>query len=412
MLATVDVEVRIPSANDPDEMVPVAGALVAFDKPGGGRIEATTGADGRVTFGGIDWSLSPPGAVTSYFEGYALHSYVGLNEETTAWFMDRFDVDALTSYLMDREDDPLVTITGTAENMDDTANWLILSANRNNSIHSEPGADFSLDVAPDEAFKLIGLEYTGVAAPTVSTRGYETNFVKWSFLDHAAVSAPTSGVALDMDHGMTPTTVSGSYAVPQHGITTFFDLCRPLLRTSCAGSNGTSIWGLAARADVSANGQQINYDLEYVDAGDGTDQFSWLGATQGDSSSMVMVTGKPTAGEQAIVMPEPPSIRTGVIPMGGAFTWELNEVDRADPDLSVNGFLRNRSTQALVWVVLAPHGSTEMPLPDLPSGIEPDDALDFGVLEGNITLCGASDPGPFEKWCSRWAQGITVQLIR
>ena len=163
---------------------------------------------------------------------------------------------------------------------------------------------------------------------------------------------------------------------------------------------------------MSANGERIDYDLEYVDPGDDTALFTWLSATQGNNISMAMVTGKPTAGEQAITLLEPPSMTTSVIPMGKAFRWELNEVDRADADVSVNCSLRNRGTEALVWVIVAPHGSTEMPLPDLPSGIEPDDALDFGVLEGELFLCAAPEPGPFENICSRWARGMPVQVNR
>ena len=44
---------------------PVEGAMVAFDAPGGERVEQSSGADGKVTFTGVDWSKGKA-AVSAY----------------------------------------------------------------------------------------------------------------------------------------------------------------------------------------------------------------------------------------------------------------------------------------------------------------------------------------------------------
>ena len=49
-------------STDSEDWVPMEGATVAFDAPGGERTETVSGADGKVTFEGVDWSLGTAAA--------------------------------------------------------------------------------------------------------------------------------------------------------------------------------------------------------------------------------------------------------------------------------------------------------------------------------------------------------------
>ncbi|HUT78715.1 MAG TPA: hypothetical protein VM285_13555, partial [Polyangia bacterium] len=110
---------------DEDTWVPLEGATVAFDAPGGERTEAVSGADGTVTFEGIDWSLGTA-AATAHAEGYVLASVVDVEPSVVGQL---FSVDGAVALLVNEltTAPETVSVSGTATGLLDTAHDLVVN---------------------------------------------------------------------------------------------------------------------------------------------------------------------------------------------------------------------------------------------------------------------------------------------
>jgi len=109
---------------------PLGGATVAFDPPGAGRVEQVTGADGKVTFTGIDWSKGKA-AATAFLDGYALWSGVNLDEARLAK-ATRVD-DAVALPLFAAAAPETVTVKGTLTGLMDAAHSVFVNVVNTNA---------------------------------------------------------------------------------------------------------------------------------------------------------------------------------------------------------------------------------------------------------------------------------------
>jgi hypothetical protein len=408
---SLEIQVLTMGARDMTQQAPAVGAVVSFDMPGGERVEQTTGSDGRVSFENIDWSLEPAGAVTGYLEGHILASALGLTPETVLSYIDQGGGEMLELWLQEVAPEQ-IDVSGTATNMNDQAHRLLVSTTSSGTVHDAPGPDWSVQADPGQPFTVVGVEYAQDTSQVVSPRGRAFEVFGWGYLEHAAVSSATTGVTLDMSQSLTPTSVSGSFAIPQHGAGTFFDAAVGLARSSSLGSDGTAFLGLATLTDVAPDGVSFEYDLEYVEPAGDENPYTFYMMFRGAQTSALIVPGAPTAGAQPGTMPEPITIAVARRPLHDTFTWQLNEVDQADPDLTLNAWIQNQATSQIVWVVAMPPGATEMTLPELPSTAVADDVLGTGPLQTAINQCAAENSGAYEYQCSRWATGSTLTLTR
>lgn len=120
---TLVVDVVTTGLDDFVDQQPAAGAVVALDLPGGDgrRIEQTVGADGRVAFAGLDWTLPGSAAVTAYLPGYLPQTFAGLTGDSAAVLAELDGTDVLTVPL--RPVDPeMVILSGLATSMLDPSN--------------------------------------------------------------------------------------------------------------------------------------------------------------------------------------------------------------------------------------------------------------------------------------------------
>ena len=97
-------------STDSEDWVPMEGATVAFDAPGGERTETVSGADGKVTFEGVDWTLGTA-AATAHQPDYALGSVVNIDPSNLAGIFTIDDVIALRTMLIETETPEMRTIT-------------------------------------------------------------------------------------------------------------------------------------------------------------------------------------------------------------------------------------------------------------------------------------------------------------
>lgn len=403
---TLVVEVGTSAFGALGEFVPVAGATVAFDKPGGERVELTSGADGTITFDGIDWSLGE-GTMTAYLEDHVLWSYLGLTPESLARYIEGAHAERLRFLLLE-QGPSTVAASGTATGMANEAHRLYLGANTAGSSSSDhAGPDWSLYVASGEPFALVGFEYHMVSPATVSARGEEFALDGWASLEHEAITEETSGLTFDMTNALAPTHVSGSFPLPLHGISDFFETAQGGVRASAAEFDGSLLLGLPTHLDVSTDGTAVEYDVEHVSpsvvAAPMTNYALWDSEGRGAG---VQAIGYPSAGEQDFVVPEPVTLTNeeSIAPYDTTLGWEMNEVDATDSLLTVNSWVSLRSTGVSAWYVRLPRGATEMTLPALPSNVDADAVFGTGSLAVIVQLCEErSTPVEYAGYCARYS---------
>jgi len=370
---------------------PVDGVTVALDAPGGERTELTTDAEGRVTFEGLDWSLGTA-AITLYKEGYALGSRVGLEEQA----------EELKASLASLEAFPppdFVELSGTAT-MVDAAHDLVVSTTIPNEIFSQTGPDWTLPVMPGQDFTLVALESSIASGGT--GREVDRTIHGWLMADHTAVTAPAT-IALDFTSPVTPSTVHGSFTLPARVgsrlRTAGYGLVSVYSDTSYTGLIGNSTY-----SDVSADGNSIDYDVEWVEPA-GLEPATVFFVVSGDEFTRAIVEGYPTAGAHdaglldlpVLTVPATASTRH---PLHDPMQWELY-------DTGVRVVVYVIRDDQVVWVVRAADDSTTLTVPDAPSTADTATLLGTGLLEGTLYLVQRD---PTDSYTQKMSGGRMILL--
>jgi hypothetical protein len=410
--AKLDVDAVMPDPSDPTKTVPAKGTLIAFDLPGGVRVEKTVDDNGRATFEGVDWSKSPSGFITGYLPGRRLQSLGNLTAENVQALLARFGTKVLTLNMFPTPE-PFVDVSGTATNMSVATHRLLVAPTVPGVAQDGVGLSFSVKVTPGRDFSLVALEYAPVTPSTVSTRGEELTHVAWAELNHAAVSTATTGLTIDLGTPLTAIDVSGSFAIPTHGTSNFFDTAKGSLITSSVESTESGYLGRLRKIDVSSDGKSFEYDMSYVSIAAAPNLFThyYVWAASG-AIAAILKTGAPTPGMQDGVMPEPVVLAQASVDLGSPVTWSTNDVDRSDATLGLNAWITNATTSVSVWNVRMPAGTTELTLPALPTGADPDTVLGSGNLTTRIEVCALDAPEPFSNWCTRWSGSPSLVIVR
>jgi len=396
---TVVVQERLSDGT----MSPIEGATVALDAPGGGRTEDFTGADGRATFTGLDFSLGLATA-TAHKEGYYLRSLVTAGES---------DGEVEITLLPDISDS-LVEISGTAENMVSNAHRIFVSTSTTAySAREIRGPEWSTFVSPDVPFSLTALEFAFLGSAT--GRLYSFEFYHWTVLEHEAVTEPTT-VVIDFSTPASVTQVQGSFALPS----------RP---ESPLRADGISLVhvradhayaGFSKRTDISADGESYIYRVEYVEvpgtSETRTEYVAYQGRDDSAGLSYVVVSGLPMEGENDFGhldipnMVHPPG--PGLIDaqhLHDPIEWQIFD---SGVEVILRLYLEYSSGKIIyhkpaAWEIELPADSTTAVVPELPSTVDAEEFFSEPMVFGRVWLHQAPDSG---EVLERWSSGISFYL--
>ena len=364
---TVLVTVLDPTTED---AVPTAGAAVAADLPGGGRLEQTTGSDGRTTFEGLDWAAGTA-AATAWLDGYGLVSRVDIAE---AEGEIAISLGLPLAYAPER-----VEVSGTASNMTDAARHSLLvsaTADGESFWSSTPGPTWSIRVAPAVPFALVAVEFAQEPAPCVGCLSMPIS--GWVVQEHAAVTAPTT-VDLDFASPAPTTGVTGSFQsvtrgdsplrTPDYGYVSVFDL------------ESMAVLGTINTTTLRSGGV-IEFDMQYVTVAAVTRPLTAFRVVGNDWVSGVIVEGYPAAGVQDLHFVDAPRMTAPATPttrhpLHDPLRWELF-------DSALTPVLLIENDEQTVWWVRGPEDATTLTVPEPPAAVDLTALLGTRFAEGSL----------------------------
>jgi hypothetical protein len=345
------------------------GATVALDKPGGERVELTTGADGRAVFDAIDWSRGDA-SVTAALEGYVVASRTGVTE-----------ADGEQEITIGRRgpSPDLVELSGSALNMAVDTHGLIVGATVQGDGYWADGPDWTMLVEPGTPFTIVATERHNGAS---MAQHMEAPVDGWLMQDHAGLTAAGT-VDIDFGTPATATVVDGSFPMPARA--------ESRVRTDGVGwitsglRDGSATVGFATVTDPSGDWNWIVYTAEYVEptgvtAADVSTQYCLV---QADNYSCAFAEGYPGAGEQDLTlldlprMINPPSARS--YPLHDPIEWEAW-------DRGVYPLLIVQDDVGRVWTIRGPLDGTRIVVPELPSTVDATELLGTGVVEASFAI--------------------------
>jgi hypothetical protein len=399
------VSVLVTFEDWPGEPVAAPGVVVAFDAPDGTRSEAPTGSDGRVTFDVTDWSAGTA-SLTAYAAGRQMVSRVGITA-----------ADGEVDLVLNRLGDPtgFVALSGTAANVAGTDESLAISATVPNVIYGSNdtymGSDWHIHVPTGTACTIVATQRTSGTVP--SGRGF-TQDVGWALVEQAAVGVDTS-VPLDyVADAATPTTVSGSFALPAraasplHGPRSY-----GWVTVSSGASQGTGIFGITIAIEINADGTGLDYEMAYLQPAGVTDPrtcyFLTANGQGGGQQSWTCEDGWPTGGAHEPELLDAPVLRlsTGGTTADPQPLFEPVGWDLFDTNVHVALVLVLNSTGRWIWhgpagdttldepwIVVAPDDATGLTVPAPPSTTSVEAVLGTGFVVGFVELWREAPAGP------------------
>ncbi|MCC6522656.1 MAG: hypothetical protein IT373_08360 [Polyangiaceae bacterium] len=344
---------------------PIAGATVAFDAPGGERTELTTGADGKVTFDGVDWSLGL-GSVTAYGDGHAMYSVVGLDAARVA-SLRLIDGGVFLALPTLPGAVDTVTVSGTITGFQDAAHNAVVNVVGSMTGSEWSGASsgtFSVMVPSGVPFTLQALEMT--QQPLASGQGYDMPVYQVSHHDFAATSSDVSGAVLDLSTStLALQTADVSWTTPSRAESRVragfgVGLVCPWGSTACTG------W--STHIDISAGGNQFDDSLLWVEPTWAETPTFFARVYDGNELiSFRRSMGWPQGGFVGSLPDTPewvtPSAGTHH-PLHESLSWQL--FDTGVPEV----MLMMMKGATLAWVVSAGADATSLAVPELPSTVD------------------------------------------
>jgi hypothetical protein len=348
--------------------LPVRGALVVLDKPGGGRVSATTGADGRAVFADVDFARGE-GAITIIERDHVMRSFVGLSAASlstrggTSAPKTAGDVQVArdVSFFVPRATGTdRATLSGALLNKQAASHFVTLGANVDGGSFQSTRASYSLDVQKDRAFSVFGVEWSPAGTSTVSKRGIEQTFFRWVRWDHPGLRDDATA-PLDFASGaaLTPVRTRARIVIPG-GARGALGIATKGYAT--VGASGSAMLGGTARSDVNAAGDAFDCELEHVEVDTVTPVTDFVIAREDGAVSYFEKIGYPEDGLVAdglLLPPEPPA---GVQALFGEVPFRGLDGESSPRLLVRDGFGTVR------WIVDAPAGRTSLvpPMLDAP----------------------------------------------
>ncbi len=401
---TVPVDTGTTTGGDPVDIrvleldeTPIAGAVVALDRPGGARTEAMTNADGIARFE-VDWANGPFDFV-AWAAGFTVRAMV---RRDRALYESAINEGALTIYLVPATQAETITVSGTITGRASaTTNFYVY--NTASFSNSSGRADtFMLEIPPSTPFQILVLE-TDYRAGT--GRDFTNSAVRSVLLPEQPGSA--TDITLDIDlstNTVTPIEVMGSFVVPAVTTSdTFFDTAQLYVTVFNGGDVRFAMGGPTLGRFVESP-RSVEYGLQYVLPAAATEPQSFYALVDGDRRSQATRDGVPVAGPQALDLLPVPEVRElspGTFPRVFDNVVLLNAVDEASTGVvfSNGGYERYR--------ILAPAGAGHVVIPPLPTGAEAAGILEGGVSR-QVTFCVLTGTVPSEQYCERFASGYNT----
>ncbi|MBN1770970.1 MAG: hypothetical protein JXB32_06915 [Deltaproteobacteria bacterium] len=399
-VTTGSLVVTVVAAEWPSfERPPIAGAVVGLEAPGGGRAEQTTGADGRVAFHGLHWAAGTA-AVTGWHAGHALGSRVGIVEADG-------DVE-LPLGVPAYPPAGFVAVSGRALHMADEAHELAVSASLPHDRHAGTGPAWSIDVPPDRAFTLIGVETHLLAAPP-SGRGVAQVIDRWTLREHPAVTGPvTADLDFDATTTPTPTTIRGSFPIGLRAESPLALDAYGYFWATTLSSSLTALLALPNRIDVSADGTAFEFEGEYLQLPRTSDPLTVYALTRpatGERSTTV-VTGWPASGTAAVTFLDLPTM---LVPATPGTRHPLHDpISWTAYDTGLGVVLQVVRDDRTVWTVYGPPDATTLAVPQAPSVADVAGLVGSGLVEGLLTLYRREAAGHYNAQAAR-SWGISLQ---
>jgi hypothetical protein len=365
----------------PEPIAPAVGAVVALDTAEG-RLETTTDVEGRAYFEGFEWSGESVD-VTIGALGYVMMSRLGLGEADTNE-AGELEIEIYAPGVSESA----VAISGPFLNKQDDWHAVIASIGGPEAYAGvTPG--WTASIAPDQPFSLVALEVDYPASLV------DHPIFGWFTLEHPGVSEDTQDIAIDFSMPTSPEYAAGSYGVPERPdsplrVSNFGFIYAVAELTT--GSAYSKLIGHATTSSLSADGNTVDYELEYVTTATATDPHTCFRVVSavGPYYSTACIPGLPSDGVQdvdildATVVPFVPN-RSLYDPI----EFELHDVGVV-PELRI-AFSEN----LLIWVVVGPEDATSLTVPQPPTGFE----VTYTPLDVSLWLGRpAPDGEAYEAW--------------
>jgi hypothetical protein len=365
--------------------MPVPGATVIFDKPGGERVEVTAGTDGVAQIPGVDWSKGKA-SFTILAENYTLASIVELDEAYVkgpgAVYAPKVAGDPkhdLTFYVV-----PLASAFKTMKGT------ITGRQGQRESIMTSPAAgyfdsdstQYELRFVPGAPFSVVAQDYTFGGPDKVSSRGLQAINHQWLILDLPAATADVMrDLAFDTMTKLTSKTVSGKLIVPGGD-------AGPLGRTTVGLPrvyDRAALVGAWRKTDASGDGSSFDYQLDYVEPPNATLSRLYTIAHPLDGpSSYVVKAGAPVDGEIIDGFVAPPPFTETTHALSAPFHVDF-------PDAPPNYDLQLNLTDdvELRWFVQAPAGVKSFTVPALTEAMRI--GLSARATNAHLLLVGEAD---------------------
>lgn len=381
-----------------------AGAIVTVDFGDDQRLEATLDDSGRVEFD--DPALADQArTITGFAPNCRFVTHFDVPAEQTS-------VDLALACYAEQPPPETATLSGQAT-MLDPADLLLVTSSAASSYSQMVGPDWSLAVAADTPFHLVALEFNGEGVPQVSARGTAQNFVAWKWIEHAGAAEDTV-IDIDMNDSTAPRHFETTVPLPEPG-SLWRDTGRPYMTTRQIGS-GLAL-GFPSVIDVTEDGSAVSVEGEYIDVLDPADVYtSYRISTQLAAGPTIQAAiahpGYPGEAVEA-TYPDPPYVSEPAPDSGrphglhDELRWTLGP-DSADLDIFV--YVWNSTMSRFLWYAPIAPGTTAITLPELPSGLDPDEV--FGEARQPVIIAVQHcERIPDFAACTRWATSRFFQLV-
>jgi hypothetical protein len=343
--------------------LPVRGARVVLDKPGGARVTATTGADGRAHFDDVDFGRGEA-SLTIVERDHVMRSLVGLTgaDVSSGDLKPRAVGDvasprAVTCFVARTRMPERATLSGALVNKQASSHFVTLGASVGSGSFQGTRASYSLDVERDRPFSVIGFEWTP-STGTVGRRSIAQVFYQWARWDRLALSADaTAPLDFRAATPLTPVRTGGRIVIPRGAAGPLGAATKGYATVNAAGG---AVLGATARSDLLMSGAAFDYQMEHVVV-DGVAQVTtdFVIAREDGAASYVERPGYPEADDTVEGFLLPPEAPEGILPLFEAVPF------RDLPATTTPRLLVRDGFGAVKWTIDGPAGRASLRAPAL-----------------------------------------------
>ncbi len=374
-------------STDSEDWVSMEGATVAFDAPGGERTETVSGADGKVTFEGVDWSLGTA-AATAHQPDYVLSSLVNIDPSDLGIALIIEGSITLQMLPLESKTTETLGVSGTVVGLQDADHeWKasVVGMKSESSCDKTSDGTFSLEVPSGEPFIIQVTEYIVGPVPP-SGQGYDQPIYQWMQRSFEATTEELTDVELDFAvSAMETHTADITFEVPARSESPIRDGYGV-----CNMCDSGSYWcqGWSTHLDISEDGSLFESSLVWVEPEYADDPRVSCGVyvlvgNQWVWGSYISIEGYPDDGDSFGTLMDKPEWLTpeeggDAYPIQDPLEWEV-----FDDNVTNIGLFLSKGEQ-LVWGVGSTPSQTSMTVPEPPSTVDKNELLGSSYLSAQL----------------------------